>query len=146
MDFIPFSIRSADIKPIIALPYNATKWNTRNVMRILGKVSKLEMNDIIWQLGAGNFFFSIFFTKKNENFNLKYYVFQFLTDFHAKDAISYLDDLNTLKLIVGAFATKANQKNWSVVGSDITIGSNEDEARMYSEFSRYTVDAVGWSQ
>lgn len=67
-------------------------------------------------------------------------------DFHAKDAVSYIDDLNTLKLIVGAFATKANKLNWSVVGSDITIGSSEDEARMYSEFSKYIVDAVGWSQ
>lgn len=68
------------------------------------------------------------------------------TGFPAKDAISYIDDLNTLKLIVGAFATKANKKNWSVVGSDLTVGSSEDEARMYSEFSKYIVDAVGWTQ
>lgn len=67
-------------------------------------------------------------------------------DFRAEDAISYIDDLNTLKLIVGAFSTKKNRKNWSVVGSDLTLGSSEDEARMYSEFSKYTVDAVGWSQ
>lgn len=70
----------------------------------------------------------------------------FFVDFHVKDAISYIDDLNTLKLIVGAFATKSSKKNWSVVGSDITLGSNEDESRMYSEFSKYVVDAVGWSQ
>lgn len=70
----------------------------------------------------------------------------FISDFHAKDAISYIDDLNTLKLIVGAFATKESKKNWSVIGSDVTIGSSEDEARMYSELSKYIVDAVGWSQ
>lgn len=67
-------------------------------------------------------------------------------DFHAKDSISYIDDLNTLRLIVGAFSTKNNRKNWSVVGSDITVGSSESEARIFSEFSKYTVDAVGWSQ
>ncbi|XP_031633339.1 uncharacterized protein LOC116347073 [Contarinia nasturtii] len=112
-------LRIAGIKPVIALPYDPNNWNTRNVMRILGKVSLLEMNDITWQLGA---------------------------NFHAKDAVSYIDDLNTLKLIVGAFATKESKKNWSVVGSDITVGSSEDEARMYSELSKYIVDAVGWSQ
>lgn len=68
------------------------------------------------------------------------------TDLHTKDAISYIDDLNTLRLIVGAFSTKSNRKNWSVVGSDMTIGSSEYEARMFSEFSKYIVDAVGWSQ
>lgn len=56
--------RSAGIRPVIALPYNPARWNTRNVMRILGKISMLEMNDITWQLGAGNYaiafsFFSI---------------------------------------------------------------------------------------
>lgn len=69
-----------------------------------------------------------------------------LLDFHAKDAISYIDDLNTLKLIVGAFSTEENNKNWSVVGSDITLGSSEDEAKMYSDFSKYIVKAIGWSQ
>lgn len=46
-------MRSAGIKPVMALPYDPKRWNTRNVMRILGKVSQLEMNDITWQLGAG---------------------------------------------------------------------------------------------
>lgn len=40
---------------MIALPYDPKNWNTRNVMRILGKVSLLEMNDITWQLGAGEY-------------------------------------------------------------------------------------------
>lgn len=43
----------ADIKPVIALPYDSKNWNTRNVMKILGKVSMLGMDDITWQLGAG---------------------------------------------------------------------------------------------
>lgn len=47
--------RSAGIRPVIALPYDKFgNWNTRNVMRILGKISKLDMNDITWQLGGGN--------------------------------------------------------------------------------------------
>lgn len=48
-----FVLRTSDIKPVIALPYEPKNWNTRNVMKILGKVSLLEMNDITWQLGAG---------------------------------------------------------------------------------------------
>lgn len=44
----------AGIKPLIALPYEPKNWNTRNVMKILGKVSMLGMDDITWQLGAGN--------------------------------------------------------------------------------------------
>lgn len=67
-------------------------------------------------------------------------------DFQSENAINYIDDLNTLKLIVEAFSRGRNNKNWSVVGSDIRAGISEDESRLYSEFSKHTVDAVGWSQ
>lgn len=106
------------------------------------------MNDITWQLGAGNYTIMVTsmpnLIRKNKLIN--FIILFHSTDFRAKDAISYIDDLNTLRLIVGSFSTKNNRKNWSVVGSDITAGSSEYEARMFSEFSKYTVDAVGWSQ
>lgn len=56
--------RSADIKLVIALPYDPLNWNTRNVMRILRKISLLDMNDITWQLGTGNFIFILMKRKK----------------------------------------------------------------------------------
>lgn len=46
-----------------------------------------------------------------------------------------------------AFASnQTNKMNWRVVGSDITVGSSETEARLYSELSKYIVEAIGWSQ
>lgn len=54
-----FLLRTSEIKPVIALPYEPKNWNTRNVMKILGKVSLLEMNDITWQLGAGKIQFEM---------------------------------------------------------------------------------------
>lgn len=67
-------------------------------------------------------------------------------DFPANDIISYIDDLNTLKLIVDAIAAKTSKQNWSIIGADITIGSVEKEAKLYAEFSKSVVEAVGWSQ
>lgn len=62
------------------------------------------------------------------------------------ETIGYIDDLNTLKLIVDAIATKHDLKHWTVIGTDITYGSGEEEAKMYSEYSKGVVEAVGWSQ
>lgn len=72
--------------------------------------------------------------------------FKIITDFQSENAINYVDDLNTLKLIVDAFSTKTNAINWSVVGSDHSITTDENEARIYTEFSKHTVDAVEWAQ
>lgn len=72
--------------------------------------------------------------------------FKNITDFQSENAINYVDDLNTLKLIVDAFSTKSNVINWSIVGSDHSIATDENEARIYTEFSRHTVDAVEWAQ
>lgn len=77
---------------------------------------------------------------------MEFYLIEYrFLDFPANDVISYIDDLNTLKLIVDAITAKTS-KHWSVIGSDITIGSVEKEAKLYAEFSKSVVDAVGWSQ
>lgn len=60
--------------------------------------------------------------------------------------MKYIDDLSTLRTIVDAFATINNDQSWTIVGSDLTVGSNENEARLYSELSQHIVSAVGWSQ
>lgn len=67
-------------------------------------------------------------------------------EFRVIETIGYIDDLNTLKLIVDAIASKRNLKNWTVIGADITFGSGEQDAKMYSEYSKGVVEAVGWSQ
>lgn len=48
--------------------------------------------------------------------------------------------------IVDAFNSKEPKRNWKVIGSDMTTGSKENEARLYSELSQHLVEAVGWSQ
>lgn len=72
--------------------------------------------------------------------------FEIITDFQSENAINYVDDLNTLKLIVDAFSTKSDAINWSIVGSDHSIATNENDARIYTEFSKHIVDAVEWAQ
>lgn len=57
-----------------------------------------------------------------------------------------MDDLTTMRSIVDAFNAKNPKRNWKIIGSDLTIGSHENEARLYSELSKHLVDAVGWSQ
>lgn len=69
-----------------------------------------------------------------------------IIDFNTTDAINYVDDLSTLRTIVDAFVMKNARNKWSVVGTDLSEGSNEDEARLYSELSLHTIDAVGWVQ
>lgn len=48
--------------------------------------------------------------------------------------------------MVDVFSNDTNARNWTIVGSDLTVGSSEQEARLYSELSRFLVEAVGWSQ
>lgn len=79
----------------------------------------MNMNDCVWQLGA---------------------------DFRTTNAINYIDDLSTLRTMVDAFASKSKNRNWSVVGSDLTVGSSESDARLYSQLSQHIVEAIGWSQ
>lgn len=50
-----FIIRSAGIKPVVALPYNSNNWKIRNVIRILAKFSEMNLNNIVWQLGSGTY-------------------------------------------------------------------------------------------
>lgn len=57
-----------------------------------------------------------------------------------------MDDLSTLRSIVDAFISQNPNNDWGVVGSDLSAGSNEDEARLYSELSQHVVEAMGWSQ
>lgn len=84
--------------------------------------------------------------KANKNKTEINVCFEFSTDFQTENTINYIDDLNTLKLIVDAFSSEKNAMNWGVIGSDISTGGDEHEARLYSEFSKYVVDTVGWSQ
>lgn len=122
------------------LPYDPKKWNPREVIRMLVQFSKIDMGNVMWQLGSGT--------------NRKYQIDrpQITTalihpiEFHTTDAMKYIDDLSTLRTIVDAFATMNKNQSWTVVGSDLTVGSSENEARLYSELSQHTASAVGWSQ
>lgn len=67
-------------------------------------------------------------------------------DFHATEATKYIDDLTTMRTIIDAFATMNANQSWTVVGSDLTVGSDENEARLYSYLSKDIVSAVGWTQ
>lgn len=60
--------------------------------------------------------------------------------------MKYIDDLSTLHTIVDAFAAMNKKQSWTVVGSDLTVGSNENVARLYSELSQHIVSAIGWEQ
>lgn len=60
--------------------------------------------------------------------------------------MKYIDDLTTLRTIVDVFASMNKNQSWSVIGSDLTIGSNVNEARLFSELSRNIVQAIGWTQ
>lgn len=67
-------------------------------------------------------------------------------DFHATDAMNYIDDLSTMRTIVDTFAAMNKNQSWTVVGSDLTIGTNKNKARLYSELAENIVSAMGWTQ
>lgn len=75
-----------------------------------------------------------------------FFLLIFCLDFNTTDAINYVDDLSTLRTIVDAFSFRQTKNDWGVVGTDLSAGSNEEEARLYSELSQHIVEAVGWSQ
>lgn len=68
------------------------------------------------------------------------------SDFNATDAINYIDDLSTLRIIVDAFLNESTKNNWGIIGSELSIGSSEEEVRLYSELSQYIVEALSWTQ
>lgn len=72
--------------------------------------------------------------------------FFFFTDFNATDALDYIDGLLTFRSIVDAFSKQSDQNNWNIIGSDLSVGSNEAEVRFYSELSQFLIGAVGWTQ
>lgn len=71
---------------------------------------------------------------------------RFSIDFHATDAMKYIDDLSTMRTIIDTFAAMNKNQSWAVVGSDVTIGTNENVARLYSELAEHVVSAMGWTQ
>lgn len=58
--------------------------------------------------------------------------------------MAYMDDLSTLKVIVGAF--KKQQNEWGVIGADVSSDSDPEEVRTYAELSENIVDGIGWLQ
>lgn len=66
--------------------------------------------------------------------------------FNSTDVINYVDDLTTLRMMADAFVSQDNKNNWGVVGGDLSAGSDENDARLFSELSQHLVEAVGWSQ
>lgn len=53
LPFLSFSFRSENLKLVVPLPYDSKNWNPREVIKMLGKFSKIEMDNVIWQLGEG---------------------------------------------------------------------------------------------
>lgn len=45
--------RSHDLKLVMPLPYDPKKWNPREVIRMLVRFSKIDMDNVMWQLGSG---------------------------------------------------------------------------------------------
>lgn len=65
-------------------------------------------------------------------------------EFSSSNAISYVDDLTTLRNIVDAIGN--GQNRWSVIGADVSSISDIDEAKLYAELSQHIVKASGWEQ
>ncbi|CAD7090060.1 unnamed protein product [Hermetia illucens] len=106
-------IRSVYYLPIVLLPYNRKKWDSVYALKVLNITNSLGVKDYIWQLGI---------------------------DFDPIYARRYVDDLTTLKNVVGAFDDVPT--HYGVVGADISSTNNHDKTRLYIDLAH----DVGWIQ
>lgn len=41
------------MKLVIPLPYDSRQWKPREVIKMLGEFAKIDVNNVVWQLGSG---------------------------------------------------------------------------------------------
>ncbi|XP_054736446.1 uncharacterized protein LOC129243436 [Anastrepha obliqua] len=101
---------------IIPMPYNDGEWDPMESLRILNSSYLTGITDCIWQLG---------------------------TEF-GPSVTEYLNDLNTLNLMVDSFNPYVD--DWEVTGAEIPLGSTSDEVKRYIESSKDLSAAFNWLQ
>ncbi|XP_004534304.1 uncharacterized protein LOC101451833 [Ceratitis capitata] len=101
---------------IVPLPYQAGDWDPMESLRILNSSYLTGITDCVWQLG---------------------------TEF-GSSASAYLNDLNTLNLMVDTF--KPYVDDWELTGAEMPSATSSEDVRRFIEHNKNMHAAFNWLQ